>query len=768
MKNKFTWLSLVLVLSLYQIGFAQLEAVGSSDYGRIFNITYDPSIENKLYATTLYNHILVSNDNGENWDVLFSMSVQDVTTFKDLKLTRNGTALSFIKYNQSSSNNTILILDLITNTIIDEIEIPYTSGDQYIKSYSIYEADPNVILMNTKISFGTLENTYYTTDGGQNWDLVYTKFDNDDVSINSVAINPNNPEHLILTRGLGPTSVDGGLFLSTDGGQTWIEKLRGIVLSPVVFNPHNPDVIYAGTGISFGSTVENLYRSNDGGETWQPIPITWTDEQLNDITHIAFNPHVENNIIVLEENEIVISTDNGITWQNYVHDSSNIHGYYYGTNLSFNPFNENEIYINSDYHPQFSNDGGASLSWSKNNYYLSTGSIGLYPNGDGQLYYGVQYGYINKNLTTEDEASFDILPLDWYTQGDAPKLLVDKYVEGRVFTFSGGWFGADLKISIDHGQNKYQILNTFMNKLDATATNPFDSSVIWFSFSDISGNTQIKRADVSDLNNIVTSDISLPDNGIIKGIHFDDLNPGHVLITAGTKVYKTTDAGDTWNLSSSGLELLNPSTDLILNLDVNPFDSSQLSIATNKGIFTSLDGGDSWSQITNELIHQIHYSDVTDGHLVGMVHSSQVSEFSLIFTKDAGENWETINNDKLLSIGSTASVVRFMEDSAEVYIGSVDLGLLKYTIDLQTLGVTSSTLSNQIVSVYPNPTTDSVNVLISGEQPKTISVNNSVGQLLFRVKDSSQVDLSKLSSGIYFLNITSHSGDTISKRVIKY
>ncbi|WP_131811132.1 VPS10 domain-containing protein [Aequorivita soesokkakensis] len=767
MKHKFTWLFLVMALSIFQKGFAQLEAVGSSDYGRIFNITYDPSVENKLYATTLYNHILVSNDNGQNWEVLFSMSVQDVTTFKDLRLARNNSALSFIKYNQGSANNTIMILDLRSNTIIDEIEIPYSSGDKYIKSYSIYEADPNVILMNTKIDFGTLENTYYTTDGGQNWDLVYTKSEHDDVAINSVAINPNNPNHLILTRGLGPNGIDGGLFQSYDGGRTWEEKLQGVVLAPVVFNPHNTNVIYIGTGISFGSTVENLYRSVDGGENWHTVPITFTDEQLNDITFIAFNPQIENSIMVLEENEIIISTDNGITWENYVHDTSDVHGYYYGTNLSFNPFNENEIFITSNYHPQFSNDGGATLTWAKNNFYLSTGSIGLFPEGDGHLYYGVQYGYINRNLITEEEANFDILPIDWYTQGDAPTLFTDKFVEGRIFTFSSGWFGSDLEISIDHGQNKHQILNTFMNSLDATGTDPFDTSVIWFSFSDTNGNVQLKRADVSDLNSIVTSDISLPENGLVKGIHFDPSNQGHILITIGTTVYKSEDFGVSWNLSNTGLELLDNRSDLILSLNANPFNSQQLTIATNIGVFTSLDNGATWNRIYDELVHQIFHSTATAGHLVGMIHSSRISEFKIIYSTDEGQTWEFIDNNELLSIGSTASAVQFNEESAEVYIGSVDLGLVKYFIDLQTLSFEENILAKQDALIYPNPTTDLINVSVAGEKPRSVAMFATTGKKLIEVFNTSEINLSHFSPGIYILHITAESGKTTIKKVIK-
>lgn len=769
MKIKITLLLLVGLLLTTKKSQAQLEAIGSSDYGRIFDITYDPNIENKLYATTLYNHILVSNDHGKNWEILFSMSIHDVTKFQDLKMTNNNTALSFIKFNQSSSNNTLIIFDLATNTVINEIEIPYASIDRYITSYSIYSQDANIILMNTKLDFNDLENTYYTTDGGKNWDLVYSKTENDGVAINDVAINPNNPNHLILARGLGPTEIDGGLFVSNDAGQTWEDKLPGIVLTPIAFNPHNANDILVGTGISFGNTVENLYRSLDGGNTWQIVPISWTDEQLNDITVIAFNPDVANKIIILEENELVISNDNGATWVNYVHDSNDVHGYYYGTNLSFNPFNENELYINSDYHPQFSNDGGITLSWSKNNYFLSTGSLGLFHNKNNvHLYYGVQQGYIHREFSTQEENSFDILPIDWYNQNDAPTLYVDKYVEGRIFTFNGGWFGADLKVSIDHGQNKHQILNTFMNYFDAIGTDPFNLDTVWVSLSNNSGNYELISVNLNDLGAIQTTNIALPDGGFIKGIHFDTQNQGHALITIGTKVYRTEDYGNTWNLSNLGLESLDPNRDLILNLDANPLNPQQLAIATNKGIFSSIDGGNTWSQIYTELVHQVFHSDSYDGHLVGTVHSSSISNFAIIYSNDSGQNWTRIENEELLSIGSNDSKVKFNSLShAEVFIGSIDLGLVKYTVNLQTLGVGESEIHDDFINVFPNPTIDFVNIKLSADRLHSVAVFDLTGKKLIEESNTSVIDISEFSSGIYLLEIYTDSGKSFIKKIIK-
>lgn len=767
MKHKITLLFLLfLFLSNKQL-FSQIEAVGSTDYGRIFNITYDPNVENQLYATSLYNHILVSHDNGENWDVLFSLSVNEVTTFKDLRMAQNNTALSFIKYNQGSPNNTLMILDLSSNAIINEIEIPYDTTDRYILSYSIFPSDSNIILMNTKLNTGTLQNTYYTVDGGERWSLVYSKSENDEIALNRVTLSPSNPEHLFLSRGLGPTEVDGGLFISTNAGETWTEKLAGIPIDPLVFNPRDNNEIYVGTGMSFGGATENLYKSIDGGESWEAIPITWTNESLDNITQIAINPLNTDNIIVLEENEIAISTDNGITWNNQVYDTDDVHGYYYGVNLSFNPFNLDELFIESDYHPQFSKDGGVTINWAKNKYFTTTGSLAYDPNGDGHLYYGVQYGYVHRNLNTGDETNFDILPLSWYTQGDAPRLFADKLVTGRVYHFSSSWFGSDFEVSTDYGQTKSQMFNTSMNYVNAVATDPFDSNIVWVSLSNTSGTAELKRVDLSDLNNIVSSNIALPENDEIKGINFDSVNSGHATITVGTKVYKTTDNATTWTLSNAGLETLVSGSDLILSLDSNPFNANQLTIASSKGIFTSLDGGDSWTQIYTGLVHEVYHSNANNGHLVGIVHSSIVSDFELIYSNNAGQTWELIDTKELLNTGAVTSVVKFYQDRAEVYIGSVDLGLLKYTINLETLGVDTPSLIDNNISIFPNPTKDFATVLVEGISPKSIVVYSLTGLKVFEVKNNSSLDLSGLSSGFYIIEVTTKSGDRITKKLIK-
>src|SRR5690606_31691100 len=149
-------------------------------------------------------------------------------------------------------NNTLVMIDLDTREIIREMEIPHPSASKYIDAYSIYPRDTDVVLMNAVIDFGNEGITYYTTDGGSNWEEVYIKSAQDGVAVSSVAVSPDDPQKLVITRGFGAGSVNGGLLVSWDAGATWEEKLVENNLMHIAFNLYNNQVLYTGTVNSFG------------------------------------------------------------------------------------------------------------------------------------------------------------------------------------------------------------------------------------------------------------------------------------------------------------------------------------------------------------------------------------------------------------------------------------------------------------------------------------------------------------------------------------
>src|SRR5690606_10592517 len=151
----------------------------------------------------------------------------------------------------------------------------------------------------------------------------------------------------------------------------------------------------------------------DHGETFNSVPIPWTDGNINYINVIKFNKNNASQLIILDDNEVVISEDGGETFQNYVYPTDDTRGYYFGYNVSYNPQNSEELFISGDYVPLFSADGGETLTWSKTPYFASTGTIDLFRNETvANLYYGVQFGYVHRDLSTGVDTPYDILPLN--------------------------------------------------------------------------------------------------------------------------------------------------------------------------------------------------------------------------------------------------------------------------------------------------------------------------------------------------------------------
>src|SRR5690606_15749332 len=98
--------------------------------------------------------------------------------------------------------------------------------------------------LNYQIGISNYSKTYYTTDGGDSWEVVYDTTENQNIFINNVAISPENPQKLFLARGQGDSGTIGGVLISENGGTTWTEKISGVTLESIAFHPNNAEEIY--------------------------------------------------------------------------------------------------------------------------------------------------------------------------------------------------------------------------------------------------------------------------------------------------------------------------------------------------------------------------------------------------------------------------------------------------------------------------------------------------------------------------------------------
>lgn len=770
MRNSFIIWTIVLALFSATLSNAQMQFEASEDYGQVFDVTFDPNHQNVIYARTVTNHIVKSTDKGETWEIIYSHPQENsFITIKDMRLINEGTALSFICTAQGTSFNKIVIFDLESESVSKEFSSPIgNEPDNLIQSYSIFSEDDDVVLMHTTkiFDFGLQTEIFYTADGGNNWDSVYKSLDNGNIHVNNVAISPVDADKLFIMRGPSPESVEGGLFISNDAGQTWTEKIAGTTYSAIAFNPTNADDIFLGTFYLGEGQQQNLFRSQDGGETWNAVDIDWTTMSTNSIHSITYNPLDLNQIMVLEENEIVVSYDRGETWTNYVYETLNTEDYYYGLTAAFNPFVNNEVIISANYYPFISQDGGENLSRLKSPFVNPTGRLAVFGNEEQHVYYGLRNGLMHQDLQAGTEEGFNLLPIDFTPNVSNSGFYADRNVAGRVyFSVTSGMMGnSALSMSSDHGETSSMILSgsyLMLIAIDSFEPNP---NKIVVSMGEI-----IYKSDITDLENVVTQEIMPPSFGMVTSVLFDAADDNIFYVAQGNKIYKTTDNGQTWTELHSIEE-----GQLVYDLKRNPLNAQEFAAATSVGVFISNDSAETWTQIYDESpMNKVEFSSFAAGKIVASSHFEDgglfgypASDAKTIYTKNNGETWEEIGTDELGFMRATSTDIMFTgENSADVYYLVQDLGLVKYTLDLTTLG-TGEIISNiSDVTIYPNPTNGILN-FNSKSEVQNIAIFDLSGRKISEF-NSNQINISSLPKGIYLIKISTKDGKTTTKKVVK-
>ncbi|WP_179349081.1 VPS10 domain-containing protein [Winogradskyella pacifica] len=773
MKKRTTLLFFFLSVIISITATAQIQLEASKAYGQLLDVTYSKTQEDVIYALTLTNHVVTSIDGGDTWTVLYSDPLDNYAILRDLKLINDGDVLSFNVRAEGTDYNKIVMFNLATASITQTFSPPNSfESDILIESYDISDSNNDVVLMHTTYSLlgAYTHEVFYTSNGGLNWNSIYYSAINDNVAINNVSISPEDDDKLFLMRG-GSTSRElGGVFVSSDAGQTWENKIPGNTYDAIAFNPDNSDDILLGTSYGYDTHVENLYRSLDGGDTWAIVPITWTTMSSDHINKIEFNPNNSNEIIILEENEMVVSSDNGTTWENYVYTTIDPEAYYYGLTASYNPFTADELLITTNFYTFLTTDGGLTLEKLENPFVNATGIISTYSSADeNHVYYGMRSGYMHKDLQNDTEEGHYLQSL---TQGfgSAVKVFADPVVPGRVFTGNRSLNTSYINVSSAHGLDPKLIASSmFFLILEDVSTSIANPNISW-----ISTGLEVHKVDLTDMDNIIDQNIAIPELGeVITAVQVDSDAATTIFITQGVDFYKSTDDGANWTLSNSGLEHLDARDHLILDIEQNPLNANQLLLSSTDGIYLSEDKGDSWVSISAEFTDNVAFSSVTENTIVGVTHYSDgfnvplpIAKAKIKITTDLGETWSEISPEMLNYPFTESSAFLFTEDEVSVYLGVHDLGLIKYDIDLITLSVTSEVLYNNPIQLYPNPANTSfsvqsdTNVLavtiytISGKNVKTVTQPNAA------------IDVSDLASGVYLVKVKTING-TITKRLLK-
>jgi xyloglucan-specific exo-beta-1,4-glucanase len=734
---------------------AQLSYEAKEDYGRLRDLNYDLGVEDKLYAATLGNHIVVSYDNGTTWDLLYAFP-NTTAQITNLKALPGGETLCFSVIN-SVDDNGIYVYSIEDGEMINTIALPDAEGLS-ISSFDVYDAEGTTILLN--VSQDTGSTVYYTSTSGENWATVYDMTDYNNVSVTGVAIGTDDPNKLYLTRGNGTTDIDGGIFMSDDAGETWTEKLPGINFRGIDISSFDSDDILVGTdGGPASSYEENIYRSTDGGLTWTAQDITWTDEDYQSILVIKFHPTVEGIIFALEDNEIVYTNNNGDSWTSTVYGSESI--YYYGLSLSINPSDTKEAAFSTDFYPGATRDGGATVDQLKAPFYnvMSLGAVKF--DGQEHLYYIGQGGRLHKNYETNMTDAYDVQPTGGFGGGTST-IVADPLTPGRVFTFGGGFMGGSVSVSTDNGATTTPILSTFALDLVDVAADPGNANVVYITLDNF-GTGEVHRLDITDLANITDVTFTIPDaSGPGAGVLVYPADVTNTLFTGiGNVVYKSTDDGTTW----TAIFTIDGAI-AIADLAKNPFDLNELAVAADTGIYTSTDMGENWTtSLEGFAVRKIKYSDLDSGFMAAGLYNTDGDANVKYYN---GTDWVTVPAAELNYMQSYNMDFNFIGDNISAYVGTVDMGVIRYNFPIGELGTNNPVTIRKDIVLAPNPASGYVTVSTGAGsfEIKSIAIYSITGQKVLEAATNT-IDVSRLSNGVYIVKAETDNGGSISKKLIK-
>jgi len=251
-----------------------------------------------------------------------------------------------------------------------------------IGSIAIAPSDPNQVWIGTGETFvirpahAMGDGIYQSINAGKSWQHMGLEKTG---RIGRVVVHPNHPE-IIYAAALGHTygpQKERGVYRSKNGGKDWEQILfvdAGTGAADLAIDPEDPNILYAAMwsvnintwGLNSGGPGGGIYKSTDGGDSWVALATQGLPGGKNrpvGKTAIAVshsNPNTVYALFEINSPELWRSDNKGATWRlmNQDHTMNERAPYY--TRIVVAPDNSEEIYFLSVRFSK-SEDGGKTL-----------------------------------------------------------------------------------------------------------------------------------------------------------------------------------------------------------------------------------------------------------------------------------------------------------------------------------------------------------------------------------------------------------------------
>ncbi|HEX6135896.1 MAG TPA: hypothetical protein VFZ24_18120 [Longimicrobiales bacterium] len=256
-----------------------------------------------------------------------------------------------------------------------------------IGAIEVAPSNPSVIWVATgsaairsNVSIG--KGVYRSTDGGETW--RFAGLEQAGV-IGDMVVHPENPDIAYVAavgNPFGP-NAERGVFRTRDGGRAWDKVLfvsdsTGVV--DIDMNRSNPNELYAGAWraerkpwtIISGAREGGVYKSTDGGDTWTKLTNGLPGDYVGKISVSIAQSDPRRVYALIEAGDGTLgppggvhgglyrSDDAGATWRRVSNQAGLLNRPFYYTYVDVDPTNADIVYVNNETFWK-STDGGSTF-----------------------------------------------------------------------------------------------------------------------------------------------------------------------------------------------------------------------------------------------------------------------------------------------------------------------------------------------------------------------------------------------------------------------
>lgn len=750
--------------------------------GRANTIAVHPENENIMYAGFARGGVWKTTDGGQNWLPVFDdqsfLSIGDIEidpTNPDVVYV--GTGDPNISSQPGIGNGIFKSEDAGATWQYMGLE-----EQRIISQVRVNPQNPNIVYaaaMGLPFERNAQRGLYRSEDGGQNWEQVLLI--SDQAGVIDLAMHPADPNILYAAgwdriRNNQESTITGPgakVYKTTDGGDNWSLLQGGLPQEEIgrvglAISPSNPEVVYA-LYVGTDSQVYDVFRTDDGGENWAPVVNFGGQQGLESgvlggfgwfFGQIRVNPADPNDFFILGV-DLWRTRDGGQSWE-----EATPPWYFYEVHAD-----KHDLVFTSSGSLLLATDGGLyrsaddSQSWQdiENIPITQFYRVAYNPHQPGLYYGGAQDNGTTGGGALEEEWP-RILGGDGFQvafRPDIPEVMYAETQNGNIYVSLDGGFGFnDATDGIDSDDRRDWDMQYIIS--------PHNPDVMY------TGTFRVYRSnagaipywepiseDLSDgliLNPRYHNITTIDESPVVEGLLY--------VGTVDANVWRSDDTGENWLEVKDGLP-----ERYVTSVKASPAFADWVYVTFSgykdndfiPRIHRSKSRGDSWEDISGDLpdlaINDVY---ILPGHQDSILFVA--TDGGVYGSLNSGQSWERLGlNMPYIHTYDLA----WNEERNELVVGTFARSIMSYPLD-SILAIPQDTVmtsagsplvaDNSFLKVYPSPAKDWVRFGFQNIEPGRayeLAVLNQKGQVVLRRQGNQsgfveeEVSVSRLPAGMY-------------------